>query len=198
MGRAEQTCQLRRDTLLGELEHGIQDFTGPVPAYLSDPLIHACYVTVEATMRTSRREKIRWFARLLLAGVGERPRLDLANEHEDFLKILDDLSYRELGILATLAKFEQTYPMAEGETSALQRGNRFWEEFEREACASFTIPQAEFSGLLARLNRTGTYETFTGAVYGYSGGRGNLTPLYYRLASIISLDRDEFDSGQVV
>ena len=32
--------------------------------------------------------------------------------------------------------------------------------------------------MLTRLQRTGLYETFTGASYGYAGGRGKLTPRF--------------------
>jgi len=40
-------------------------------------------------------------------------------------------------------------------------------------------------GLLARLNRTGLYETFTGRFFDYAGGQGTLTPLFDRLLDLL-------------
>jgi hypothetical protein len=86
--------QKRLGYLIEDLASGVDDFGGPMPMQMSDPVIHAAYVTIEATLRTSRRQKIRAFARLLQSGLATPPRLNLETEHEDYLKILDDLSLR--------------------------------------------------------------------------------------------------------
>lgn len=80
-------------------------------------MVHAAYVTVEAALRTSRKEKIRWFARLLLAGLGEDRKLDLEREHETYLTMLDELSVQEVAILTTLAKYEAASGKAVLETT---------------------------------------------------------------------------------
>ncbi len=162
---------------------------------ISDPIIYACHVTIEATIRTQRLEKIRAFARLLRAGLEDEPRLNLKTEHEDFLKILDDLSYRETCLLAILESYEKKYPLLDGDNH-LQRAIRFWDEFSQQVISEYSIRQDELDAWMTRLNRTGTYETFTGSYVGYTGGRGKLTPTYYRLSSLIRSQPGQFRTGK--
>lgn len=193
----ERERQERLETLLEELETGLEDFGGPIPIHRSNAVLHAAYITIEATLRTHRREKIRAFARLLLSGLGETPAISMDDEHEDYLKILDDLSLRELRLLALLDEYETDNPLIEGEND-VQRTARYWEDFEQNACRILNIPRDEISGLLSRLTRTGTYEIFTGAYFDYIGGRGKLTGNYRRLASMIKVNSQYFDSGRIV
>lgn len=53
---------------------------------------------------TRRREKTRMFARLFAGSLPEGGLSDV-DEYEDFLAILDELSYRELRALAILSTF---------------------------------------------------------------------------------------------
>lgn len=197
VNHVEQERQNRLDTLIKALEEGLEDFAGPIEVQRTDPVLHAAYVTIEATLRTSRRGKIRAFAKLLTAGLQDPPRISITNEHEDFLKILDELSMRELGVLAILADFESKNTKQESEND-VQWTARYWEAFQQQACNSLAIPTEEFSGLMARLIRTGTFEPFVGAYLDYTGGRGKLTGTYIRLASLIKMSPEEFDTGCIV
>lgn len=192
MAHVEREREDRLQTLIQSLEEGLDDFSGPIQLYRAETVLHAAYVTIEATVRTSRREKIRAFGKLLLAGLEDPPRLELATEHEDYLKILDDLSIRELALLALLSEFEQASPKNPGESDVSWTA-RFWGEFEQQASDRLKVPQAELRGLMSRIIRTGTFEPFAGAIWDYEGGRGLLTPVYYRLASLIAANPGAFD-----
>lgn len=179
----------RLDTLFQELQEGERELTPEL--IQSEDFLQAFLATTNAALRTKRREKIRWFGRLLLAATGANPGISLADEHEDYLAILDDLSYREIGILAMLAEFEAANPKAAGEND-LQWSSRFWDTFKQTVCEKFNIPPGELRGILARLNRSGCYETFAGGYLDYQGGQGILTPTYYRLAKLIRLQGFNF------
>jgi len=50
------------------------------------------------------------------------------------------------------------------------------------------IPQTELSGFIERLSRTGCFVPITGTYFGYEGGMGLLTDLYYKLKDLITLN----------
>jgi hypothetical protein len=194
IARVDRERQERLEYLITCLEEGLDDFAGPIPFQESDPIIHAAYATIEATLRTSRREKIRAFAGLLTAGMAANPRLDLENEHEDYLKILDDLSLRELKLLFLLSHFEQSNS-ENTEEKELISTESYWDDFETTACDRLVIPKMELWGLLTRLTRTGMFEPIIGTHLGYAGGRGKLTGAYRRLESLLSNGGETFDTG---
>lgn len=154
----------------------------------SEDFLHAFFATSKAALNTRRREKIRLFARLL-HNYGSNP--TESDEFEEHLSILDDLSYREFQVLLLLKQFEDANPQRQDENE-IARTNRFWQNFQSEVAKKLEIPTQEINGVLARLNRTGLYETFTGAVWGYKGHRGGLTSNFYRF--IQKLKTAESDS----
>ena len=193
----EQEKSERLETLVEALETGLEDFGGIIPIERSHPVIHAAYITIEATLRTARRKKIRTFGKLLAAGLRPDPKINLEYEYEDYLKILDDLSIRELQLLALLSSYEQEADGTEFEND-LSRANSFWERFETEAIQELSIPHDELTGLVTRLGRTGMYEPIIGTYYGYQGDRGKLTGAYRRLESILRDTPGNFDTGQII
>ena len=89
----------------------------------SEDFLHCYFSTIKAAINTRIREKIKMFARLLKSST--LPNL-IANtdEYEEHLKILDDLSFKELRILILLDKYESRYPKNEVEND-WQRADRF-------------------------------------------------------------------------
>jgi hypothetical protein len=198
LAHAGKLRQDRLSCLIESLERGLDDFGGPIAIQRSDPVLHAAYVTIEAALRTSRREKIRAFARLLQAGLEAPPRLDLENEFEDYLKILDELTVRELRILFLLGRFEERNPRTIEEDD-FEWTERHWSDFENAAVAQIGIPREELSGLLMRMARTGTYVPIY--VAGFGGpitSTGMLTGAYKRLAGLLGNEPDLFDTGTIV
>lgn len=191
--KARRVQQERFDTFLDELESGASDLTREVA--LSEPWLRACYVTIEAVLRTDRKEKVRWFARLLLSGIGEKAQYNIAREHEDYLKLLDDLTYREIAILTLLAEFDRDIEVPQVAGSDFIR-QPYWEQFRVVICQELSIPPEEVDWVLARLVRTGTYTTDIGGMklFGHqpSGQRGLPTPLYYKLAELVQLNQWQF------
>jgi hypothetical protein len=75
------------------------------PAILeSEDFLHCYFSTVKYALNSRRREKIEMFARLLKASLGDTGPRDV-DEYEEFLGILDDLTYRELQALAIMDSF---------------------------------------------------------------------------------------------
>jgi hypothetical protein len=149
----------------------------------SEDFLHCYFATVKAALNSRRREKIGMFARLLKSSACD-DRFSNTDEYEEYLGILDELSYRELTILFKLYRFEFEHPMKENEND-LQRANYFWSEFTREIVEQIGVPSEEIPAVLTRLNRTGCYETFVGAYWDYEGGQGKTTPTFERLKELI-------------
>lgn len=145
----------------------------------SEDFIHRYVITAKAAANTHRREKIRLFARLLNSSFAQAPSVT-TDEYEEYLSILDELSFREFSILAILEKLEDSHPLQEGE-NGLQRSSRFWNDFLFQVTHKFGINEDEVNAILARLNRTGCYVTFSGVFWDYDGNKGQLTELYSKL-----------------
>ena len=190
MQSLENTRRERIITFFDELEKG--DVLVDEALLESEDFIH-CYVhTIRLALNTRRREKIRTFARYLKNSLHE-PRPTDIDEYEEFLGILDDLSYRELQALDILDEFSDR--PRERNMNDLEWTNSFWGEFESRLCDRLSIPRAEIVPFMNRLARTGCYEMITGTFLDYSGGRGLLTPIYGRLAEYIK-EREERDAQQ--
>lgn len=153
----------------------------------TNDFLHSYFATLTAALRTHREEKIRSFARLLITASARK--LVGSDIFEEYLSILDDISFLELQILHILNSFEKEYPYQiteEGDREEdLQRSLRFWSEFENAVHTKLNINKDELRAMLTRLNRTSLYETFTGAMLDYSGGLGKLTPRFHEFNSWI-------------
>lgn len=149
----------------------------------SEDFLHCFFATTKAALNSRRREKIQMFARLLKSSVVEGNFSD-TDEYEEFLGILDEISFRELIILDTLDKYEAQYRQNDKEND-LQKTEHYWVAFKKDVEVKAGIPMQEIDGYLTRLNRTGCYETIVGGYLGYDGGRGKLSPNYFRLRKYI-------------
>lgn len=129
------------------------------------------------------------FARLLKSSTLTDSFLS-TDEYEEYLKILDELSYRELLILFILEKYESNSISKDDKTGA-QAIHPFWDRFYEEIEKKLSIPKNEIDAVLTRLNRTGCYETIIGYL-DETGTEGNLTPTYFRLKKLIENEQGEF------
>jgi len=148
----------------------------------SEDFLHAYYATTRAALNSRKREKIRMFARLLKSSLKENE-ISNIDEYEDFVKILDELSYRELMALKILDEFSVT-PRPEDQND-LEWTNQFWDKFEKHLTAELSIPGDQVVDFMNRIARTGCYEMFMGGYFDYTGGRGKLTSTYQRLKKFI-------------
>lgn len=155
----------------------------------SEDFLHAYFSTYKASLYTRQRDKIRFFARLLRSGLIEQ-NIGNINEYEDYLKILDELSYREICILNILYDFEKNTPKLENE-NALQLSTKFWNSFLEKVSYDFKIGSEEVPGLINRLSRSGCYTEFTGGYLSYTGGQGQTTGLFHKLVELIKFKKKD-------
>lgn len=192
----ENMREERLRTFFDELVKGTRHLTEEL--IQEEDFLHAYFSTLKAAMNTRRREKIRLFARMLSNAFQER-RLG-SDIFEEFLGILDDLSVRELQILLILKRLEDSHPhemkAVEGAKAELendlQRATRFWDSFEATVETECGVRPDELRAILTRLNRTGLYETFIGGYYGYTGGKGKLTPMFAEFAEWLQVKGEGF------
>lgn len=128
--------------------------------------LHAYFSTFSAAVRSRQEEKIRLFARLLrqyaeseqvaIEANTKKEGSNPADEFEENLRILDDLSYREFKILCILWRYEKTHPIENG--SFQSRNFAFWHSFCGEL---WNLGIKDINGTMARLTRTGLYQIFS-------------------------------------
>jgi hypothetical protein len=155
----------------------------------SEPFIHAFLKTTSAVQNTQNLEKVRLFANLFANGFihsSHTPSSEEVGKYEEFLSILDDLSVREFQILSILQRHERNNPIADNQNE-LQRAMGFWEQFLKDVETEVGVPKEQIRGMLARLNRTGLYETFVGTAWGYKGDKGSLTSNFYEFIQIVNM-----------
>ncbi len=155
----------------------------------SDDFLHAYFSTTRAALNTRRQEKIRLFARLF-GNYARRTSFVPTDAYEELLTVLDDLGYREFQVLLILRRFEASVSLSE-EQNALQRVSTFWDAFIEAVEAETGVPRTETPGFLARLNRTGLYQTFVGTYVGYTGDKGCLTPNFATFLKALGIAGDD-------
>lgn len=148
----------------------------------NEDFLHCFTLTIKCAVNSRRREKIRVFARLLKSFLVDLAPADV-DEYEDFLNILDELSYREIRALIILDRFSVV--PRDNRDNDLMWTNKFWEKFESQLCQQLKMPCDEVTGFMNRIARTGCYEMYTGTYFDYTGGKGKLTPIYVRLKEFI-------------
>ena len=193
LGAWTTTRHRRFEALLDALNDGTHTLTQE--DIQREEFLHAFFTTVEATLRTQRHEKIAWFGRLLLACFGANAGHLPASEHEDMLKVLDDLSYREIGILVLLLDYERRHETNGDDSARRRQAKGFWDDFTSEACAKFGIPGEELPGMLVRLARSGMYTDFPEGFGGWGEPPQILsyvTPNFKRLARTIRIENKSF------
>jgi len=144
--------------LFDELDRGGLDLSDEL--IQQEDFLHAFVATVRAADRTRQKEKIRLLGRLLKALAYTDSDLSI-DEHEEFLRVLEDLSPRELMILICLKRYEESTARKEQENTP-KWISRFWESFKADLKENLDIPLEEVEGYLARLSRTGFYHRETG------------------------------------
>lgn len=155
----------------------------------NEDFLHAYFSTLKAALYSRQRSKIRFFSRLLRNGLSDQ-KINNANEYEDYLKILDELSYREIYILYVLYQCEISTPQLESEND-LQRSSKFWNAFLQQVSTDLSIDTNEVPGLINRLSRTGCYIEFTGGYLGYGGGQGKTTGIFHKLMDLLKIEKED-------
>jgi len=100
--------------------------------------------TVEAVKRLATNDKTKYFANLLKNGYLGETAID-SNDFEEYLNILNELSYREITYLVFLKQ----------EADQKSVNYTTWSIFEKNFSSQFNIPLKEVNSIFRRLMRTG-------------------------------------------
>jgi hypothetical protein len=177
--KVEKIREDRARTFFDELASGDLALTNDV--IRSDEFLHCFFATTEAALKTRRHEKIVLFAKLLRASIGnDHPRH--ADEFEELLSILDELSYSEWQAMLILEECSR-HPHQACEND-LQWTMRHWMIFRSRVERELGIPESEFISFVHRMSRTGLYQLLVG-YYDQTPGVGMLTPRFHRLHNFI-------------
>jgi hypothetical protein len=132
----------------------------------SESFLHCYFSTVRAVLKSRREQKIRLFA-ALLGAVSDGAVTDV-DAYEEYLSILDELSYRELVLLSLLDLFERESHGPPGIDDA-GFAQSFWSAFSNEAMATLSLQEGELDAMLNRHNRSGCFTTFLVPTVGRQG-----------------------------
>ncbi len=178
----------RRERFLSELEKNANNIKINTNIDKNE-IIRRTFETAQLIPKT-REEKLKYLARLLQYSISEDEYI-LADEFDDYLKILDELSVREIQILCIFYDYNEKFIRNEKENDA-QYSHKFWNDFISEINGKFSLNNDESSAILQRTSRTGCIEPITGTYYGYKGGEYKITPLFRELAKIAKIRTADF------
>ena len=144
--------------------------------------------TLNATIRTRRTEKIVYLATLFSAYTHEQDSYQL-DKYEDYLKILDELSFIELRIVHLL--YEKSRIKSEKENF----NDEWWDNFDLKAVDVLKNDDIlrevkDIAALMPRLTRSGLFQLPVGWT---SSKRGYPTPLLEEFVSFITKDSEYID-----
>jgi hypothetical protein len=175
--------QERVEIFFTELSKGIENIDSSF-LISNEDFVHKYILTMKYIMDTHQKEKIEMFARLLKNSLDEKQAVFNINIYEDFSKILNELSYREICALTIYESFFYTRQKLDDENE-LQFLIRFWNEFEEKIENELRISKPSVETYMIKISRTGCYKEVTGGYLDYDGGKGVLTPLYFELKNYI-------------
>tara|TARA_R110002050_G_scaffold113424_4_gene228263 strand:- start:44 stop:745 length:702 start_codon:yes stop_codon:yes gene_type:complete len=166
----------RTKTFFSNLELGKINLSDEI--IKSEDFLHKFVISYKAVLNTRRREKIIMFSNLFRTSLFEKGIEDV-DTFEDYLKILDELSYREIQALNLLESFYST-PKDLEETD-LKWTSKFWNDFVLTLSETINISPNKVDDFIKRITRSGCYELFTGVYVNDTGSKGKLTPTFFDL-----------------
>lgn len=178
-----------------ELDKGQIELTQEV--IQSEEFLFSLFAALKASLYTRQKEKVRFFAKLFAKHLTEN-QFSQADEYDDYLKILDELTFREIYMLYRLKQYEDTAHLIEVDENdedkddELRVAGRYWRDFSREMHETLGIEYPEIAGLLTRAGRTGCYAPITSMTLGYRGDRGKTTRVFEKLVEMIDMKQEDF------
>ncbi len=155
----------------------------------SDDFLHKYFITLKAVIETKRTEKIKYFARLLNNSDSPIFNADTDN-FEDFIKILDDLTFQELQILSIIRKYDKEI-IENGDKPIdfdrkMSKARSFYQKLKTDISKHLQIPEDEVRSLLTKLERTGCIFYNKGSADAMSSVLTTLT--YQKLEMLSQID----------
>jgi hypothetical protein len=150
----------------------------------SNEFIHKYILTLKYVLDTQQKEKIEMFANIFKNSLSKKNNTFNVDTYEDFSKMLNELSYREICALSIFEYF-YTNRKKEKKDNELQFVFSFWNEFEDKIEQELGISKTSVENYMIKISRTGCYKEITGGYLDYNGGKGILTPMYFELKDCI-------------
>jgi len=198
--RGQEIKEERTKAFFDELDKGNIELTEEIID--SEDFIHCFIITLKAAQESRQREKIRIFARLLKFSIKPECFSDI-NEFEETVKIIEELSYREILILRLLEDFEKNNPdhpikqipetPIKEDLTPLNIAIKYWDTFIKQVQIDFNIPEDEVPNILNRLTRSGLYGIISNMWKGKYRNQGYLTAIYYNLKNVIQDENGNFE-----
>ncbi|MEK7991946.1 MAG: hypothetical protein VSS52_013125 [Thiotrichaceae bacterium] len=175
-GNAIRMRKEKFEHLINELkEGGINE----EEAAHSDEFIHCFIETLRAVEHVHQKEKISKIGELFISSYNNH-KFSKVDEFEEYLKIISEVSLKEMRILCIIEDYESKTPRD-------SRYRNYWEELSNKLINKKLILNLDFIiSTFVRLQRTGLYAIDAGAIMGHNGYSGELTSLYYSLRKLIS------------
>lgn len=122
---------------------------------------------LQTISRTNVNEKIRFAARLFARGISSKQELS-TDKYEEFLRTLEEISEREISILAILHTIEvNPDPYIDSSMSKKEYlPHRYWSSFKEKVSQELDIPQEQIYPIMKRIERTGLFAMFNGFSFG--------------------------------
>lgn len=178
-----------------ELDKGQIELTAEV--IQSEEFLFSLFSALKASLYTRQKEKVRFFAKLFAKHLTKN-QFSKADEYDDYLRILDELTFREIYMLYRLKQYEDTAHLIEvdeddeDKDDELRITSRYWGKFTREMHETLGIEYPEIAGLLTRAGRTGCYAPITSMTLGYRGNQGKTTRVFEKLVEMIDMKQEDF------
>ena len=113
----------------------------------SEEFLFSLFAALKASLYTRQKEKVRFFAKLFAEHLTEN-QFSQADEYDDYLKILDELAFREIYILYRLKNYEDTAHLMEVDEDDEDKDD----ELKNGACALHnSLPTVSTSTEVERL-----------------------------------------------
>jgi hypothetical protein len=120
----------------------------------NNDFLHKYFITLKAAVNTKRDEKIQYFARLLQNSNSPLLNPDL-DTYDDFLGILDELTFQEIYILLSIRKFFAEYTGGKGLNNVAM-----YRPLKAKLAEEMKVSENEIISYYVRLERTGLIHHF--------------------------------------
>ena len=122
---------------------------------------------MQAISRTNVNDKIRIMTRLFVRGCISDEPLN-TDTYEEYLRILEDLSVREIAVLAILYSVEQNPDAYIDKEMSKEEylPHRYWEKFKEKVTSELSIPSGHIYAVMKRLERSGLFAMYNGFSFG--------------------------------
>jgi hypothetical protein len=146
----------------------------------SEDFLHKYFATLRAALDTRRREKIRVFARMLVASHRHGSFAD-TDEYEEFLGIVDELSFPELQLLALMAQQGKGFAVEDTENDMEgEEGQK-----QKKATEAIGMNRKELVLRLQRLVRTGLVGIAVGSRFAVGSMKLTMTDRFWQLMAMV-------------